>query len=282
MSKSVENFQKLKISPKITLSATKQPIASSTEQLDTFKLPTKKLSFLPARPLIQSSIGAKSKDTTDFLASSDATKSSKSSSSVSASVKSSFASFKMVEAFSEEYCEKFIKQNCAITDENCTKIDSCVVRKNEIITTNHKNLKSMQIKEEIGQGTYGKVFLVKNVANNGSLCVKYVNSSRPWELVLSKLIKTRLENTKTCENMRNAFIEIYHCFTMKSKLIYVMDYVSGGSVYDLVEHYRKKMQSLNDEILALLVYEICAIVFALKEIQIVHCDIRPDNLLLQT
>jgi serine/threonine protein kinase len=122
--------------------------------------------------------------------------------------------------------------------------------------------------EPIGEGTYGKVYLAYDEANEcNKVALKVIRFYDQDEKALEREIEV-LQDIKCSYVIR--FIE---CFISGDFLYIVMEYCDGGSLQKAIDEGKL----FTEEEACILVKEICIAFLSLK--QVMHRDIKPDNIL---
>jgi len=127
----------------------------------------------------------------------------------------------------------------------------------------------------IGEGGYGKVFLVKKKDNAKLYALKKVKK---------KLFNNALR-LKDVINEKNIMIRSFHPFTVKlyftfqdkKNLYYVMEYVEGGVLFKYIREQGRLSENVTK-------FYVAQVILALKylheDCKIIYRDLKPENLLL--
>jgi len=127
----------------------------------------------------------------------------------------------------------------------------------------------------LGEGGYGKVYLVKKKDNSRQYALKKVRK----ELFKSTLRLKDATNEKNimARSSHPFIVKLYFCFQDKSSLYYCMEYVEGGVLFRYIREQRHLSENVTK-------FYIAQVVLALKylheEIKIIYRDLKPENLLL--
>lgn len=138
-------------------------------------------------------------------------------------------------------------------------------------------LRGFQILKVLGQGSMGKVFLVKDTSSGHLRAMKTVKKE-------SALQPNQPHNTRTERNILDSLskldspflIHLYTSFQTNSGLFFVFDYCSGG---DLATHITRSTRF--SEIRAK--FYLCQIILGLQSLHeqgILYRDLKPENVLL--
>ncbi|XP_077302252.1 uncharacterized protein LOC143922796 [Arctopsyche grandis] len=126
----------------------------------------------------------------------------------------------------------------------------------------------------IGRGKFGTVKLVVNSSTNEKMAAKFVKTFKPTdkENVIAELeIMHCLEHPKLIK-----FIEAY---VKPSEMIIITEYISGGELFERVS---EEDFTLTERDCALFMSQICEGVKFMHDNNIVHLDLKPENIMCQT
>ena len=126
----------------------------------------------------------------------------------------------------------------------------------------------------LGEGAYGKVYLVKHRVSNELLAMKVLSKEQTRK-------EGAIENTKIERDIllrvRHPFVvQMQYAFQNAENLVMVMDYVNAG---DLYSHMLKKKR-FPENVMKIWAAEICLAVGYLHEVGVVFRDLKPENVLL--
>ncbi len=126
-------------------------------------------------------------------------------------------------------------------------------------------------REEIGSGSYSKVYKAFDTTTNEFVAIKKMNKSR-----LSKnLIERFLKEIEILKKIKHPNIIQFRNSLITDKYIFIItEYCDGGSVKDLIQ------KELNEKEVQHIIHQLVSAMQYLDSIQILHRDIKPDNLLL--
>ena len=127
----------------------------------------------------------------------------------------------------------------------------------------------------IGSGSFGKVYLSKNILDNKIYAIKHMDKNKLIKLLHSLKgiyheidIQSRIEH----ENI----IKILYAYEDKESFDLVMEYAQNGNLF----HYIRKNNGLNElQSFQLFIQVVNAVNFLHKN-DLIHRDIKPENILL--
>ncbi|KAM5145443.1 protein kinase C delta type-like [Mantella aurantiaca] len=128
----------------------------------------------------------------------------------------------------------------------------------------------------LGEGSYGKVLLASHNASKEQLAVKIIKKRF---LIENDIDETLMERQALEKTRHNIFItHLYGCFQTEECLFYAMEFLSGGDLEELIN----KKGPLSKYNLRILTAEIMCGIEHLHSIGIIHRDIKPLNILLDS
>ncbi|KAG9303282.1 hypothetical protein G9A89_013608 [Geosiphon pyriformis] len=127
----------------------------------------------------------------------------------------------------------------------------------------------------LGGGTFGSVYVATNIDSGDVMAVKEIRFQDPSSL--TSLVKSVKEEMSVMEMLNHPNIVSYYGIEVHRDRVYIfMEYCKGGSLGSLLEHGRIEDENIikyyTQQMLKGLIY--------LHENNIVHRDIKPDNILL--
>lgn len=127
----------------------------------------------------------------------------------------------------------------------------------------------------IGRGAFGEVAVVQMKQTNQVFAMKTLNK---WEMV--KRAETacyREERDILVHGDKRWITRLHYAFQDTSNLYFVMDYYSGGDLLTLLSKYE---DHLPESMMKFYVAEIILAINSIHEMNYVHRDIKPDNVLV--
>lgn len=156
-----------------------------------------------------------------------------------------------------------------------TQLDHFIVQINKI-ESNSSMLSNFDIIKQIGSGEYSRVYLAKQLKNNKMIALKELYKETSKE----QNIKTKWEKEilillsyATHSNV----IQSYYHFKTQQSLFFVLEYVPTGT---LSQFLFKNKGNIDIYTKYNIIYQLCLGLSFLHSLKIVHCDLKPDNILL--
>ncbi|XP_053990987.1 probable serine/threonine-protein kinase DDB_G0286841 [Hylaeus volcanicus] len=133
-----------------------------------------------------------------------------------------------------------------------------------------------QLKSLLGEGSIGRVYLCSNIFTQNQVALKIISKKK---VMIKNLLKNVLleKNILLCLNPHPNFVYLLSCFQDDAYLYFQLELVMGGSLSDVLFHYRMDIPEL------LMFYWVCDVVNILSHLRlnhVAHRDIKPDNLLI--
>lgn len=128
--------------------------------------------------------------------------------------------------------------------------------------------------ETLGTGTFGKVKLARHQITNHLVAVKMMNREKIKTLDVVSKIRREIQNLKLFSHPH--IIRLYQVISTPTDIFMVMEYVSGGELFD----YIVKKGKLKEAEARRFFQQIISGVAYCHRHQVVHRDLKPENLLL--
>lgn len=138
----------------------------------------------------------------------------------------------------------------------------------------HKLKQRFQVIRKLGQGTYGKVQLAINRATNQEVAIKTIKKSKIETEQDSLRIRREIQIMSSIQHPY--IIHIYEVFENKDKIVLVMQYASGGELYD----YVSERKELTSEEARRIFRQVASAVYYCHKNKICHRDLKLENILL--
>ncbi|CEP12118.1 hypothetical protein [Parasitella parasitica] len=142
-------------------------------------------------------------------------------------------------------------------------------RLRSVVTSGDPNLIYKRSKR-IGQGASGSVYLASHLTTNAKVAVKQMDLSKQSRL---DLIVNEIMIMK--ESHHDNIVNFLDSFLVRGDLWVVMEYMEGGALTDVIEH-----NTMTEQQIATVCYETAKGLHHLHSQNIIHRDIKSDNVLL--
>ncbi|KAI8646527.1 kinase-like domain-containing protein [Parasitella parasitica] len=142
-------------------------------------------------------------------------------------------------------------------------------RLRSVVTSGDPNLIYKRTKR-IGQGASGSVYLANHLTTNAKVAVKQMDLSKQSRL---DLIVNEIMIMK--ESHHDNIVNFLDSFLVRGDLWVVMEYMEGGALTDVIEH-----NTMTEQQIATVCYETAKGLDHLHSQNIIHRDIKSDNVLL--
>lgn len=127
----------------------------------------------------------------------------------------------------------------------------------------------------IGKGSFGKVFLSKNKAEDKFYAIKVLNKAAIRKRNEAKHIMA--ERNVLLQNITHPFlVGLHYSFQTKDKLYFVLDFVNGGELF----FHLQRERTFPEPRARFYAAEIASAIGYLHSLQIIYRDLKPENILL--
>ena len=144
-------------------------------------------------------------------------------------------------------------------------------------TENQKQIGDYLLNEEIGSGGFAKVVLGTHIPTGEKVAIKIMDKE---QILSDELNRERvLSEIKILKIVRhNNIVKLYEVMETPQKIYLVMEYCDGGELFD----YIVSKQHLSEKQACLFFQEIIDALTYLHSQNIVHRDVKPENILLES
>ena len=142
-------------------------------------------------------------------------------------------------------------------------------------------LSDFTVVKNLGEGHFGSVKLVTSKLTNKLYAMKEINSSR---YKTEKQRQVVMKEIKLLENLHHPHVITYfNSFRENNNFYIIIEYINGGSLEDLLIDNIKQKKVLSEKLVwDLLVQALSGLLYLHEQRKIIHRDIKPDNLLLDS
>ena len=136
-------------------------------------------------------------------------------------------------------------------------------------------LRDFSLIKQIGQGSFGNVYLIKLINNSKKIfAMKVINKRR---MISKNLIKYAFTERNILCSLKHPFIvSLHYAFQTDSKLILILDYCPNGDLGQVLLRQSKISEENAKKYLA----EILLAIEELHKHDIIYRDLKPDNIVL--
>ncbi|KAH9421346.1 NUAK SNF1-like kinase 1 [Dermatophagoides pteronyssinus] len=161
-----------------------------------------------------------------------------------------------------------LDDNENIQQSSATNLDGKTKRKT------HRLKQRFQVVKKLGQGTYGKVQLAINNESGQEVAIKTIKKNKVSNQ--QDLVRIRREIQIMSSINHPNIIHIFEVFENKDKIVLVMQYASGGELYDYVSYHK----ALSDMEARRVFRQIATAIYYCHKNKICHRDLKLENILL--
>ncbi|KAK2180733.1 hypothetical protein NP493_429g01145 [Ridgeia piscesae] len=131
-----------------------------------------------------------------------------------------------------------------------------------------------EIHEELGSGAFGVVHRATEKSTGRTFVAKFINTPYPAD---KAIVKGEINIMNSLHHQK--LLNLHDAFEDKHEIVLVLEYLSGGELFDRIAAEDYKM---NEGEVVDYVRQVCEGLCYMHEHNIVHLDIKPENILCET
>ncbi|CAH9103149.1 unnamed protein product [Cuscuta europaea] len=135
------------------------------------------------------------------------------------------------------------------------------------------SMQHYELGKMIGQGNFAKVHHARNLKNGSSVAIKIIDKERVFKVGMNDQIQREISVMRLVKHP--SIVHLHEVMATKSKIYFVMEYVKGGELFNIVAKGR-----LKEEVARKYFQQLISAVDFCHSRCVYHRDLKPENLLV--
>ncbi|KAL1131536.1 hypothetical protein AAG570_011153, partial [Ranatra chinensis] len=159
-------------------------------------------------------------------------------------------------------------------------VEEHVIEVNDVVKEGHERAHPSQFEllKVLGQGSFGKVFLVRKVVGKDSGTLYAMKVLKKATLKVRDRMRTKMERNILVDVRHPFIVRLHYAFQTEGKLYLILDFLRGG---DLFSRLSKELMFTEEDVKFYLA-ELALALDHLHSLGIIYRDLKPENILLDT
>ena len=147
-------------------------------------------------------------------------------------------------------------------------------KKEIVLGPNERKIGQYILGKSIGEGTFGKVKIGTHITTGEKVAVKILEKSKITDVTDVERVSREIHILKIVQHPH--VVQLYEIIETPKKLYLIMEYASGGELFDYIVKYHK----VDEPTACRFFQQIISGVEYISKLRVVHRDLKPENLLL--
>ncbi|KAK9063252.1 hypothetical protein SSX86_017122 [Deinandra increscens subsp. villosa] len=162
-------------------------------------------------------------------------------------------------------------EDSSVEDETARSLRASPVN---TFSKDRTSIEDFEIIKPISRGAFGRVFLAKKRATGDVFAIKVLKKA---DMIRKNAVESILAERDILISVRNPFVvRFFYSFTCKENLYLVMEFLNGGDLFSLL----RSLGCLEENMARVYIAEVVLALEYLHSLNIIHRDMKPDNLLI--
>nr|KAF7439480.1 hypothetical protein H0235_001871 [Vespula pensylvanica] len=176
--------------------------------------------------------------------------------------------------------ETMITQGNIIESHSNGCSESHEIEVREVVRDGHEKAdpSHFELLKVLGQGSFGKVFLVRKVVGKDSGTLYAMKVLKKATLKVRDRVRTKMERNILVDVEHPFIVRLHYAFQTEGKLYLILDFLRGG---DLFTRLSKEVMFTEEDVKFYLA-ELALALDHIHKLGIIYRDLKPENILLDT
>ncbi|KAI5715830.1 ribosomal protein S6 kinase alpha-2 isoform X2 [Diaphorina citri] len=174
--------------------------------------------------------------------------------------------------------DEMIVDSSTSSDKLLSERGETEIELNDIVKEGHDKADPSQFEllKVLGQGSFGKVFLVRKIVGNDSGTLYAMKVLKKATLKVRDRMRTKMERNILVDVRHPFIVRLHYAFQTEGKLYLILDFLRGG---DLFTRLSKEVMFTEEDVKFYLA-ELALALDHIHSLGIIYRDLKPENVLL--